>query len=122
MKKILVIEDEKGEILMLKNRLEDNGYTVITATDGEEGIKKVYEESPDLIILDIVLPIMNGYEVCCHLKKDPKTQNLPIIVITAYGAEALEKECIALGIEESLQKPYDSSDLLKRIAFHLKKC
>lgn len=119
MKKILYVEDERDEVLMIKTRIEDGGYAFVSAADGEEGIKKVSEEKPDLILLDIVMPIMNGYEVCCHLKDDPATCDIPVIIITASGAKDLEKQCVALGIQEIMRKPYDSSYLLKRIAFYL---
>ena len=119
MKKILFIEDEEGQVMMVKTRVEACGYAFVAAFDGKEGIKKVYEEKPDLILLDIVMPKMNGYEVCDHLKRDPKTADIPIIVVTASGLKDLEERCVALGVEEIIRKPYESSFLAERIAFHL---
>jgi CheY-like chemotaxis protein len=119
MKKILFIEDEEDQIMMVKTRLEACGYAVVTAVDGEEGIKKTHEEKPDLILLDIVMPKVNGYEVCDRLKKDPRTRGIPIIVVTASGVKNLEEKCLALGVEEIIRKPYESAYLAERIAFHL---
>ncbi len=121
MKKILYIEDESDEILMVKTRLENAGYTFISALDGKEGVEKIYKERPDLILLDIMMPIMNGHEVCDQIKKDPKTCDIPIIITTASGAKNLENQCEVLGVEEIVQKPYESSYLLERIAFYLGK-
>ncbi|MBN1870620.1 MAG: response regulator [Candidatus Omnitrophica bacterium] len=119
MKKILYLEDEPDEILMVKTRVESQGYSLVSAADGEEGLKKVREEKPDLILLDIIMPRMNGHEFCCHLKMDPATRNIPVIIITASGAKDLEKKCQKLGIQEIVHKPYESSYLLERIAFFL---
>ncbi len=119
MKKILFIEDEIDQIMMVKARLEAYGYEFISALNGKEGVKKVYEEKPDLILLDIVMPTMNGYEVCGHLKDDSETCNIPIIVVTASGVRDLEERCVALGVQEIIRKPYESSFLAERIAFHL---
>jgi CheY-like chemotaxis protein len=119
MKKILYVEDENDEILMVKTRMESNGYAFISAFDGEEGLQKIQAELPDLILLDILMPKKNGYDVCCQLKKDPRTAYIPIIIVTASGAKDLEEKCRAIGIEEIIQKPYESSYLLERIAFYL---
>jgi len=119
MKKILFIEDEEDQILMIKTRMEASGYVFVSALNGEEGLKKVRTEKPDLILLDIVMPKMNGYEVCRHLKKDPETCDIPVIVVTASGVKDLEERCVAAGIQEIIRKPYESSYLLERIAFHL---
>jgi len=119
MKKVLIVDDEVDHITMMQTRIEASGYQCLSAYDGEEGLKIVLDEMPDIILLDIVMPKMNGYEMCCHLKNDDKTKEIPIIIITASGAKKLEKKCIELGVEEIMHKPYDSSYLVERIAFHL---
>lgn len=119
MKKILFIEDEEDQIMMVRTRMEACGYAMVAAVDGVEGLKKVYEEKPDLILMDLVMPKMNGYEVCDRLKKDPKTRDIPVIVVTASGVRNLEERCLALGVEEIIRKPYESSYLVERISFHL---
>ena len=120
MKKILFIEDEIDHILMLKTRFEAMGYVFFYATDGEEGFKIACDEKPDVILLDIIMPKMNGYEVCYSLKRNEETKNIPIIIVTASGAKKLEQKCIEIGANEIIHKPYDSSYLIERIAFHLK--
>ena len=77
--KILIIDDEPGLIKMVRIRLEANGYEVVSARNGEEGIEKVKSEIPDLIILDIMMPKMDGYEVCNALKSDKRYSMIPII-------------------------------------------
>lgn len=119
MKKVLLVDDEVDHIAMLQTRIEASGYQCLLAYDGEEGLKIALDEIPDIILLDIVMPKMNGYEMCCYLKNDDKTKKIPIIIITASGAKKLEKKCIELGVEEIMHKPYDSSYLVERIAFHL---
>jgi CheY-like chemotaxis protein len=119
MKKILFVEDEVDHIAMLQTRLEASGYQFLSATDGEAGLKIALKEKPDLILLDIIMPKMNGYEMCYALKNNDEMKDTPIIVVTASGAKKLEQKCIESGVKEVIHKPYDSSYLLERIAFHL---
>ena len=119
-KKILIIEDEPEQIEVLKIRLEANNFEVISALDGEEGLAKANKEKPDLILLDIVMPKINGYEVCKHIKQNPEMKNIPIIVISAIGAKDFEERCLDAGAEECIRKPYDSADVVTRIKKHLK--
>lgn len=119
MKKILYIEDEADQVMMLETRLKASGYKCLSALDGEEGYRLACEEKPDLILLDILLPKMNGYELTYSLKNNGATKHIPIIVVTASGAKALEKKCLELGIEEIIHKPYDSAYLSERIAHYL---
>lgn len=91
-RKILIVDDEKNIVDIIAFNLKKEGYTVITATDGEEGVQKAMEENPDLILLDIMMPKMDGYEVC---KKIREKKNTPIIMLTAR-AEELDK---VLGLE-----------------------
>ena len=119
MKKILFIEDETDQIMMMQTRLEAYGYEFTAALDGEEGIQKAIELKPDIILLDIVMPKMNGYQVCAELKKNPDTCDIPIIVITASGARDLEQRCKELQVQEIIRKPYESSHLAERIAYYL---
>lgn len=115
MKKILFIEDEPEQIMVMKVRLEASGYAFISAMDGEEGIEKARGEKPDLILLDLILPKMNGYEVAKRLRGDPNTCDIPIIVVTASGAEKLEEKCRAVGADVCIRKPYDAAEVLQKI-------
>ena len=119
MKKILYIEDEVDQNMMMETRLSSAGYECVTANDGEEGYRMACEEKPDLIILDIILPKMNGYEVSYSLKNNEKTRNIPIMIVTASGEKVMEGKCLALGVKEVIHKPYNSVYLLKRIAQYI---
>ncbi len=113
MKKILIIEDEKDMVTGLKFNLEAREYTVIAAYDGETGYQKAIEEQPDLVILDLMLPKLNGYEVCKKLKKE--VPDLPIIMLTAKSQEAEIVTGLELGADDYITKPFSVLELLARI-------
>jgi len=113
MKKILIIEDEKDMVTGLKFNLEARDYTVIAAYDGEAGYKKALSEKPDLVILDLMLPKLNGYEVCKILKKE--IPDLPIIMLTAKSQEAEIVTGLELGADDYITKPFSVLELLARI-------
>ncbi len=113
MKKILIIEDEKDMVTGLKFNLEARDYTVIAAYDGETGYQKAIEEQPDLVILDLMLPKLNGYEVCKKLKKE--VPDLPIIMLTAKSQEAEIVTGLELGADDYITKPFSVLELLARI-------
>jgi len=120
-KRILFIEDEPDQILMIALRLKKNGYEVISSMDGEEGLKMAAKEKPDLILVDVVMPGIDGLEVCRRLRKDPATKRIPIISTTAAGMDDVECQCVAAGADECVRKPYDSPDLLAKIKRLLEK-
>ena len=111
--KILIIEDEKDMVTGLKFNLEARDYAVITAFDGEAGYQKALEEMPDLVILDLMLPRLNGYEVCKRLKKE--IPELPIIMLTAKSQEAEIVTGLELGADDYITKPFSVLELLARI-------
>ncbi len=114
-KRILVVEDVPESLMLLRIRLEAYGYKVIGASDGEEGLKKARELRPDLIILDVMLPKMDGLTVCRFLKYDVDYEDIPVIMLTARGEEkdrALGKQ---VGADMYLVKPFDGSKLIKAI-------
>ena len=115
-KKILVVDDDKSLLLLLEKRLTGEGYSVITAENGYDAIALAKSDSPDLIILDLVMPGMEGSEVSAKLKEDPKTMNIPIIFLTALISKEQEerkKHVIANNI--FVAKPFDAEDLLGQI-------
>lgn len=116
MKKILLIEDERALAEMMRIRLVKNGYEVVLAYDGTEGLNKAVEEMPDLILLDVILPEVDGLTVCKTLKADPKTKGIAIIISSAIGKKELIEGCAAAGADDYLLKPIDSKDLLTKIA------
>ncbi len=114
-KKILVIEDDLVSQRILAVRLEINGYVVITADDGEEGLKKAREENPDLLILDLMLPKMNGYEVCRMLKFDDDYKKIPIIILSSLDQQDEREKAIKSGADAYFIKPFDLELLLVKI-------
>ncbi|MFH0799823.1 MAG: response regulator [Pseudomonadota bacterium] len=114
--KILVIEDEEDTRLFLKDRLEMNGYEVDQARNGQEGLERVRESRPDLILLDVMLPKMNGYQVCRQLKQDEATRTLPIIILTAKAEESDQFWGKEIGCDDFVTKPFDLDELILKVA------
>lgn len=113
MKRILIIEDEKDLVTGLKFNLEARDYHVITAYDGETGYRKALEEQPDLVILDLMLPKLNGFEVCKRLKKE--VPEIPIIMLTAKSQESEIVTGLELGADDYITKPFSVLELIARI-------
>lgn len=114
-RKILIIEDSKATFTVLKEVLESEGYTVLLAGDGVAGIAMTRREKPDLILLDLLLPKLNGYEVCNSIKRDNLTRHIPVLVIsTMDSAESVEKARLC-GAKNFMKKPYNLDDLLREI-------
>lgn len=120
-KKILIVDDEPHTVQTVKDRLEFGGYEVITAKDGEEGLSKARKEAPNLILLDLMLPKMNGYEVCQLLKFDQKYKHIPIIMLTARTQEADKATGKETGADEYVTKPFEFNDLVSKIKTYLEK-
>ncbi len=118
MKKILIIEDEQDLIKGLKLNLSDEGYDVDWAVNGVEGLRKAIEETPDLIILDIMLPEMDGLEVCRKLRQ--KSIDIPIIMLTAKGGEIDKVVGLEIGADDYMTKPFSFRELLARIKARLR--
>ena len=114
-KKILLVDDEQDMVYVVKIRLEVDGFTVVTAGDGQEGLDKARQENPDLIILDLMLPKLDGYKVCRMLKFDEKYRNIPVILYTARGQETDEKLGYEVGADAYITKPFDPQKLLAKI-------
>jgi DNA-binding response OmpR family regulator len=117
--KILMIEDEEDLVKGLKLNLSGEGYDVIWAYDGQEGLSKALEERPDLIILDIMLPKLDGFEVCRELRQ--KNVNIPIIMLTAKGEEIDKVVGLEIGADDYITKPFSLRELLARVKAHLRR-
>jgi DNA-binding response OmpR family regulator len=100
--------------------LEAAGYQVVSASNGQEGLDKARSERPDLILLDVMMPIMDGYQVCRMLKYDDEFKNIPIIMLTARGQEKDKKTGIDVGADDYCTKPFNSTDLMSRVQKFLK--
>jgi CheY-like chemotaxis protein len=131
--RILIVDDNRSLVLAAERVLQKAGFDVLTAYDGVEGLEKARAEKPDLIILDIMMPRMDGYEVCRHLKNDPATAQIPIIILSAKGEVDEKKSAPAIGLKEVyagyelgvnnfLTKPVTASDILNAIKGELLFC
>ena len=114
-KKILIVDDEQDVLELLGTRLEGQGYEVVTLSDGRMAVSLAKKEKPDLIILDIVMPGVDGSEIANILKTDPQTKNTPVIFLTCLITKEEEKRDNVIGGKYFIAKPYDPDDLLKII-------
>ncbi len=113
--KILVVDDEEDVLELVRYNLDRSGYQVETATSGEEALAKARRKLPDLVILDLMLPGMDGLEVCKKLKNDAKTEGLPVIVLTAKGEESDIVTGLELGADDYVTKPFSPKVLIARV-------
>lgn len=120
-KKILVVDDEQDLLDFVTLRLEANNYQVVVARDGEEALKFFVQEKPDLVLLDIVMPKLNGFKVCQALKKNPAGAKIPIIMLTAKDRVNDIKLAKESGADAYIVKPFDASTLLVTIKDQLHK-
>ena len=117
--KVLIVDDDPDLVESVKIVLETK-YEVITASDGDEGLKKAREENPDLIILDVIMPVKDGFSAAEQIKKDEKLSEIPVIMLTSYAERKSETNIPAskgmmLEAEDYINKPFKPGDLLKRV-------
>jgi len=115
-KKILIIEDDPATQRLVDYSLKQEGYQIITASNGLEGIRKALGESPDLIILDVMLPGMDGFEICYRLRSEPATVHLPILMFSAKAQEVDKNTGIRVGADDYLIKPSAPADIVNHVA------
>jgi len=120
MKKILVIDDLPENVFILQDRLIQEGYEVLTAYDGHGGIEKAYSTLPDLILLDVMMPDISGFEVCKILVNDERTKHIPIILVTARAGAEDTKEGLEAGAFDYIKKPFNRVELMARVKSALK--
>lgn len=120
MKKILVIDDLPENVFILQDRLIQEGYEVISAYDGNGGIEKAYTTLPDLILLDVMMPDISGFEVCKILVNDERTKHIPIILVTARAGAEDTKEGLEAGAFDYIKKPFNRVELMARVKSALK--
>jgi len=114
-KRILIVDDEKDLVMAIKIRLEHAGYETLVSHDGQEALDKARKERPNLILLDLMLPKMDGYKVCRMLKFDEKYKDIPIIMLTARVQESDEKLGYETGANAYIMKPFEPQVLLTKI-------
>ncbi|MFZ3382493.1 MAG: response regulator [Candidatus Methanoperedens sp.] len=119
--KIMIVDDEMATLLPLKRSLEAQGYIVIEAYDGYQAIEKSKTERPELIVLDLMLPEIDGFEVCARLKKDEITGKIPVIMLTARDEVSDKVEGLEMGADDYVTKPFNLGELKARIKNVLKR-
>jgi len=117
-KKILVVDDAET-ILMMERMILGKSYTVVTAKDGEKALAVAASEKPDLIILDIVMPNMDGFEVCRRIKSDENTKSIPVIMVTTKGDSSNVEKGFQSGCNDYVTKPISGAELLSKVRSHL---
>lgn len=115
LKKIAVIEDEVDILEVIKYNLEREGYRVITATDGKDGLRKIIDEAPDLVLLDLMLPGIDGVDLCRRIKTDSVTREIPVIMVTAKGEESDIVLGLGVGADDYIPKPFSPKELVARV-------
>ena len=118
-KKILAVDDESSIIDLLKYNLEKEGYSFVSAVDGEEGFNKVMSEKPDLVLLDVMLPKMDGLSVCRKIRQE--NVNVPVIMLSARGEEIDKILGLEIGADDYITKPFSTRELIARVKANLRK-
>ena len=113
--RVLIVEDESALVELLRYNLEQAGFTVSVAYDGEEALASVQDDTPDLVLLDWMLPLMSGIEVCRRLRRQTATANLPIIMLTARGEEGDRVRGLDAGADDYVSKPFSPTELVARV-------
>lgn len=111
-RKILTVDDEKHIVRLIQVNLERQGYEVVTANDGREALEKVDSERPDLVILDVMMPYMDGFEVLQNMKRNPSTRDIPVIMLTAKAQDADVFKGWQSGVDCYLTKPFNPMELI----------
>ncbi|PAU78946.1 response regulator transcription factor [Halomonas salipaludis] len=115
MAKVLVVDDEPNIVLSLEFLMQQAGFDVVTAEDGESALQSVVDGAPDLILLDISLPGISGFDVLEQLRADPAHAKLPIIMLTAHGREVEREKGLALGADDYITKPFSTQALVDKV-------
>jgi two-component system, cell cycle response regulator DivK len=121
MAKILYVEDNEDNVYMLESRLRRQGFEVAIASDGERGVEAAHIDPPDLILMDLSLPGVDGWEATRRLKALPETRAIPVIALSAHAMEGDREKAVAAGCDDYEQKPVDFSRLLQKIRALLSK-
>jgi DNA-binding response OmpR family regulator len=114
-KKILVADDEPNILISLEFLLKREGYDVVIATNGAEALARVRAEQPDMAILDVMMPLRNGFEVCQDLRQDPEFKDLRIMMLTAKGRDSEVSKGLGLGADVYMTKPFSTRELIARV-------
>ena len=119
--KILVVDDEESLAQFVCRALRQQGYKTVCAYDGDNALSLVYEEMPDLVILDLMLPLMDGWEICRRVKSDEETRHIPILMLTARSSAEDVVQGLDLGADDYMRKPFPLDELLARVRVLLRR-
>jgi CheY-like chemotaxis protein len=114
-KKILIVDDEPDILRLTSLRLRKLGYDVLTAVDGKEALDAIRNENPDLVLLDLIMPLMSGADVCKSAKSDEELRHIPIILFTAHSNAMDDEKAKKLGADDYIVKPFDPGELINKI-------
>jgi len=112
---VLVVDDEPNIVVSLEFLMKQAGYDVRVARNGDEALKAVAERTPDLILLDVMMPKRNGFDVCQTLRADPRWKNVRIIMLTAKGRDVEREKGLALGADDYITKPFSTREVMERV-------
>ena len=118
-KLILIVDDEPKNLTLLRDLLQVSGYSTIEATDGKQGVELARAKKPDLILMDIQMPVMDGLDATRILKAEAATRNIPVLALTSYAMKGDEGRILEAGCDGYLAKPYNIQELLKEVAKYL---
>jgi DNA-binding response OmpR family regulator len=114
-KRILIVDDEPNILISVEFLMKRQGYEVAIARDGEEGLAAIREQHPDLVVLDVMMPKRDGFEVCTEVRADPSLSDVRILMLTAKGREAEIKKGLALGADAYIPKPFSTHELVAKV-------
>lgn len=117
--KILIVDDEPDVVELLERTLKSEGFDTLTAYDGISAVDLVFSEKPDLVLLDIMMPMMSGYEVCEQIKSNPQTQSIPVLCVTSAHTPDARAHSLQVGASDVITKPFYPSELIARIKRYL---
>jgi CheY-like chemotaxis protein len=119
-KKILVVDDSKTALMMEREILERRtSYLCVTASDGQEAVDKAQQEHPDLVLMDVVMPRMNGFDACRKMRQQPSTREIPIVLVTTRGEESYMEAGFQSGCNDYITKPVDGAELVALLRSYL---
>lgn len=118
---ILIVEDDPKNLKLIRDLLQIRGYTTLEATDGKQGVDMARAKIPDLILMDIQMPVMDGFEAISILKADPVTKSIPIIALTAFAMQGDREKCMEAGCNDYITKPLDTRAFVTKVKEYLEK-
>jgi len=118
---VLIVEDDPRNLKLIRDLLQIRGYTTLEATDGKQGVDMAREKMPDLILMDIQMPVMDGLEATSILKADPVTKSITIVALTAFAMQGDREKCMVAGFNDYITKPLDTRAFMTKVKEYLEK-